>query len=108
MDAQHRVIAAEELFRGTLTQTSVYPREVVKASLKHKANYKLMLYSVIIGAIATKVSNNAAFNYAGITVQPQEKVMQMVYSTLQRRWLFIFTVTTALFSKWPYLPMKLR
>jgi len=37
LDAQHRVIATEELFRGTLTQTSVYPREVVKASLKHNA-----------------------------------------------------------------------
>jgi DNA repair protein RadC len=28
------VIAAEELFRGTLTQTSVYPREVVKHALR--------------------------------------------------------------------------
>jgi len=37
LSAQHRVIATEELFRGTLTQTSVYPREVVKASLKHNA-----------------------------------------------------------------------
>ena len=37
LDAQHRVIVAEELFKGTLTQTSVYPREVVKASLKHNA-----------------------------------------------------------------------
>ena len=34
LDAQHRVIATEELFRGTLTQTSVYPREVVKLALK--------------------------------------------------------------------------
>lgn len=33
LDAQHRVIASEELFHGTLTQTSVYPREVVKRSL---------------------------------------------------------------------------
>ncbi len=33
LDAQNRVIAAEELFRGTLTQTSVYPREVVKHAL---------------------------------------------------------------------------
>lgn len=33
LDAQNRVIAAEELFRGTLTQTSVYPREVVKRAL---------------------------------------------------------------------------
>jgi DNA repair protein RadC len=37
LDAQHRVIAVEELFSGTLTQTSVYPREVVKAALRHNA-----------------------------------------------------------------------
>ncbi len=37
LDAQHRVIRAEELFRGTLTQTSVYPREVVKAALRANA-----------------------------------------------------------------------
>lgn len=33
LDAQHRLIALEEMFRGTLTQTSVYPREVVKRGL---------------------------------------------------------------------------
>ncbi len=37
MDAQNRVIASEEMFRGTLTQTSVYPREVVKRALAHNA-----------------------------------------------------------------------
>ena len=37
LDAQNRVIASEELFRGTLTQTSVYPREVVKEALAHNA-----------------------------------------------------------------------
>jgi DNA repair protein RadC len=37
LDAQHRVIATEELFRGTLTQTSVYPREVVKCALRHNS-----------------------------------------------------------------------
>ena len=37
LDAQNRVIGIEELFRGTLTQTSVYPREVVKRSLHHNA-----------------------------------------------------------------------
>ena len=37
LDAQNRVIAATELFRGTLTQTSVYPREVVKQALAHNA-----------------------------------------------------------------------
>ena len=37
LDAQNRIIASEEMFRGTLTQTSVYPREVVKRSLAHNA-----------------------------------------------------------------------
>jgi DNA repair protein RadC len=37
LDAQNRVIAFESLFSGTLTQTSVYPREVVKYSLAHNA-----------------------------------------------------------------------
>jgi DNA repair protein RadC len=37
LDAQNRVLAVEELFRGTLTQTSVYPREVVKRALHHNA-----------------------------------------------------------------------
>jgi DNA repair protein RadC len=37
LDTQHRVIASEELFHGTLSQTSVYPREVVKRALAHNA-----------------------------------------------------------------------
>jgi len=37
LDAGHRVIAAEELFHGTLTHTSVYPREIVKRALHHNA-----------------------------------------------------------------------
>lgn len=37
VDAQHRLIVVDELFRGTLTQTSVYPREVVKAALRANA-----------------------------------------------------------------------
>ncbi len=37
LSAQNRVVAHEEMFRGTLTQTSVYPREVVKAALQHNA-----------------------------------------------------------------------
>ena len=38
LDNQHRLIAVEEMFRGTLAQTSVYPREVVKAALRHNAS----------------------------------------------------------------------
>ncbi|WP_297448647.1 DNA repair protein RadC [Ferrovum sp.] len=37
LDAQHQLIQAEELFRGTLTQTAVYPREVLKGALRHNA-----------------------------------------------------------------------
>lgn len=37
LDNQHRLIAFEELFRGTLDAASVYPREVVKQALKHNA-----------------------------------------------------------------------
>lgn len=37
LDAQNRLLQAVELFRGTLTQTSVYPREVVKLALAHNA-----------------------------------------------------------------------
>jgi DNA repair protein RadC len=37
LDTQHRLIEVEELFRGTLTQTSVYPRELVKGALTRNA-----------------------------------------------------------------------
>jgi DNA repair protein RadC len=37
LDAQHRVIALKPMFRGTVTQTSVYPREVVKEALAANA-----------------------------------------------------------------------
>jgi DNA repair protein RadC len=37
LDAQHRVIEYQEMFRGTVTQTSVYPREVVKEALARNA-----------------------------------------------------------------------
>ena len=37
LDAQNRVLATEDLFSGTLMQTSVYPREVVKRALHHNA-----------------------------------------------------------------------
>lgn len=37
LDTRHRVIAWEELFRGTLDGTSVHPREVVRQALAHNA-----------------------------------------------------------------------
>ena len=37
LDAQHHTIDIQEAFAGTLTQTSVYPREIVKAALRYNA-----------------------------------------------------------------------
>jgi len=43
LDCRHRLIAVEDLFRGTINSASVHPREVVKAALKHNAA-ALVLY----------------------------------------------------------------
>lgn len=45
LDAQNRVIAIEELFRGTLTQTSVYPREIIKRALFHNAGALILAHN---------------------------------------------------------------
>jgi DNA repair protein RadC len=37
LDARNRLLAAEELFRGSVTQTSVHPREVARQALLHNA-----------------------------------------------------------------------
>ena len=45
MDSQVRLISAEELFRGTLTQTSVYPREIVKRALHFNAGSVILAHN---------------------------------------------------------------
>ena len=45
LDVKNRLIASEELFRGSLTHTSVYPREVVKAALGHNAASILLAHN---------------------------------------------------------------
>ena len=45
LDAQNRLIEYQELFRGTLTQTSVYPREVVKTALRLNAGAVLFAHN---------------------------------------------------------------
>jgi len=50
LDAQHRLIAMEELFRGTLTQTSVYPREVVRRALARNAGAVILAHNHPSGA----------------------------------------------------------
>lgn len=50
LDARNQLIVAEELFRGTLTQTSVYPREVVKLALRHNAAAVILAHNHPSGA----------------------------------------------------------
>lgn len=51
LDAQNRAIAFDKLFTGTLTQTSVYPREVVRAALAHGASSVILTHNHPSGAI---------------------------------------------------------
>ncbi len=59
LDAQNRVIAVEELFRGTLTQTSVYPREVVKRALHHNAGALIFAHNHPSGVAEPSRSDEA-------------------------------------------------
>jgi DNA repair protein RadC len=50
LDATHRLIRLEEMFRGSLVQTSVYPREVVKRALELKAASVILAHNHPSGA----------------------------------------------------------
>ncbi|MBT2305295.1 DNA repair protein RadC [Variovorax paradoxus] len=45
LDAQHRLIAIEDLFRGTLAQASVYPREIARRALHHNADALIVAHN---------------------------------------------------------------
>lgn len=45
LDAQHRVIECREMFRGTLSQASIYPREVVKLALQLNAGAVILSHN---------------------------------------------------------------
>jgi DNA repair protein RadC len=51
LDAQHRIIAFKQMFRGTVTQTSVYPREVVKESLGLNAAAVILAHNHPSGSV---------------------------------------------------------
>jgi DNA repair protein RadC len=51
LDVQNRMLAMEELFRGTLTQTSVYPREVVLRALHHNASSVVLCHNHPSGGV---------------------------------------------------------
>lgn len=52
LDAKNCLIASEELFQGTLTETSVYPREVVRRALHHNAGSVILAHNHPSGALA--------------------------------------------------------
>ncbi|HXE21636.1 MAG TPA: DNA repair protein RadC [Rhodoferax sp.] len=59
LDAQNRLLALEELFRGTLTQTSVYPREVVLRALHHQAAAVVLAHNHPSGTVEPSRADEA-------------------------------------------------
>jgi DNA repair protein RadC len=59
LDAQNRLIELEELFRGTLTQTSVYPREVVIRALHHQAASVVLAHNHPSGTVQPSRADEA-------------------------------------------------
>lgn len=59
LDAQNKLIAMEELFRGTLTQTSVYPREVVLKALHHHAAAVVLAHNHPSGTVQPSRADEA-------------------------------------------------
>ena len=57
LDASHELIEAGELFRGTLTQTSVYPREVVKEALRVNAAAVILYHNHPSGSAEPSVAD---------------------------------------------------
>lgn len=59
LDAQNRLLVMEEMFRGTLTQTSVYPREVVLHALQHKAAAVVLAHNHPSGTVQPSRADEA-------------------------------------------------
>ena len=59
MDSQNRLLAMEELFRGTLTQTSVYPREVVLRALHHQCAAVVLAHNHPSGSVQPSRADEA-------------------------------------------------
>ena len=59
LDSQHGLISFDEMFRGTLNQTSVYPREVVKAALMQSAAAVIFTHNHPSGAVQPSRADEA-------------------------------------------------
>ena len=60
LDVQNRLLAMEELFRGTLTQTSVYPREVVLRALHHQSAAVVLAHNHPSGSVQPSRADESA------------------------------------------------
>ncbi len=59
LDSQNKLLAMEELFRGTLSQTSVYPREVVLRALHHHAAAVVLAHNHPSGSVEPSRADEA-------------------------------------------------
>lgn len=59
LDSQHRLIAMEEMFRGSLSQTSVYPREVALRALHHHASGVILTHNHPSGSVQPSAADKA-------------------------------------------------
>jgi DNA repair protein RadC len=59
LDVQQRLIASEELFRGTLAQTSVYPREVALRALQLQASHLVLAHNHPSGSVEPSAADMA-------------------------------------------------
>ena len=62
LDNRHRIIAEEEMFRGTIDSASVYPREVVKRALQHNAGSVILAHNHPSGVVEPSQSDIAITN----------------------------------------------
>ena len=59
LDAQNRFMAFERVFTGTLTQTSVHPREIVQAALRHRAAAVILVHNHPSGSVQPSRADEA-------------------------------------------------
>lgn len=62
LDAHHTLLAFEDLFRGTLTQAGVYPREVLKRALQHNAAAVILAHNHPSGEVEPSAADQVVTN----------------------------------------------
>ena len=69
LDAAHGLIAFEEMSRGTLTETSVYPREIVRAVLRHNAAAVILTHNHPSGHVQPSAADRLLTNALKIALR---------------------------------------